>query len=76
MYRTITLTISVLAIASAIYTFVTKSDLSTNITLCSSALVFFLLGIENIRSQRWKSAVLFFCTSMLVFIVAIQLLVM
>ncbi|GLI85179.1 hypothetical protein ANABIO32_29030 [Rossellomorea marisflavi] len=75
MYRTITLTISVLAIASAIYTFVTKSDLSTNITLCLSALVFFLLGIENIRSQRWKSAMLFFCTSTLVFIVAIQLLV-
>lgn len=50
MYRTIAITISVLAIVSAIYTFVTKSDLSTSITLCLSALVFFLLGALEIRS--------------------------
>ncbi len=73
MYRTIAITISVLAIVSAIYTFVTKSDLSTNITLCLSALVFFLLGVENIRSKHWKSGLLFICTSMLILGVAIQL---
>ncbi|MCM2588000.1 hypothetical protein NDQ53_01625 [Rossellomorea marisflavi] len=73
MYRTIAITISVLAIASAIYTFVTKSDLSTSITLCVSALVFFLLGVENIRSKHWKSGLLFICTSMLILGVAIQL---
>ncbi|MGX1265781.1 hypothetical protein RKD55_003585 [Rossellomorea marisflavi] len=73
MYRTIAITISVLAIASAIYTFVTKSDLSTSITLCLSALVFFLLGVENIRSKHWKSGLLFICTSMLILGVAIQL---
>lgn len=73
MYRTIMIALSILVVAFSIHSFIAGSELSTNLTLLLSALVFLTLGIENIQSKQWISGLLFICTSMLVLGVAIQL---
>ncbi len=65
--------LSILVVAFSIHSFIAGSELSINLTLLLSALVFLTLGIENIQSKQWKSGLLFICTSMLVLGVAIQL---